>query len=220
MNRTQKMTLSASSLLLATAGAAMALPVSVQYFDTPGCDDHGPQIAIEELGTDPTVCPMDEFIDATSTTVSFPACPPMDNGTPSALVIMTNLSGRDWTDLYYVGDPETVLTNVDGQAFSNAAPGVVGNAFRIDMLGVNRSLVAESFANDGIFQAGETWEFLIQNYAHPAGLPAHALGSPDFAGASLNFPQSSGSIIAMVPAPGTLALAGFSGIAVFRRRRH
>ena len=208
--------------ILASAGVAVANPVSGTYFDTPGCDDHGPLFAYEELGTAPFF-PVDELIVATHTFVSLVPCPPMHAGLPSALVVMTNLSGRDWENLFYVANPETSLTNVDGLAFSAAAPAVPGLAFRIDSVGLNRPLISESFAADGIFSAGETWEFLIQDYTNLLGIPPDALGSLDFAGASTlvpGTPPSSGSIVAMqVPAPGVLGLIGLGGLTLLRRNR-
>jgi hypothetical protein len=208
--------------ILVSAGVASANPVFGVYNDTPGCDNHGTLLAYEELGTAP-LFPVDELIVATHTFVSLVPCPPMHAGLPSALVVMTNLSGRDWENLFYVANPETSLTNVDGLAASAAAPALPGLAFRIDSVGVNRPLISESFAADGIFSAGETWEFLIQDYTNLLGLPPDALGSLDFAGASVAIPgvaPSSGSIVAMqVPGPGVLSLIGLGGLLAARRRR-
>ncbi|MEM8835809.1 MAG: PEP-CTERM sorting domain-containing protein [Planctomycetota bacterium] len=210
--------------VFAVAGSAAAFPVSGTYEDTPGCDDHGMQFAYDELGNGP-LFPADELIDATSTIFDSTVCPPTDNGTPNALVIMTNLTGQDWQNVFYVADPETSFTNVDGVAESALAPGVKTLAMRIDMVGLNRSLIAESMTPDGIFEAGETWEFAIQNYTNTLGLAPDRLDSLDFAGASGAVAGganvSSGSIIVMdpIPAPGALALAGMSGLAIARRRR-
>jgi len=158
-------------------------------------------------------------VDATA--VMFPACPATDDPTiPNALLIMTNLSGQDWSDLYYVADPGTTISNIDGFATSAAAPGVTSAAMRIDMLGVNRSLVAESILNDGIFQAGETWEVLLQDYGNAAGFGPGEFGSLDFSGASgAAGGLSSGSIVSTIPAPGAATLAGLGGLGFLRRRR-
>lgn len=208
--------------ILVSAGVAGANPVFGTYADIQGCDDHGPLIAYEELGTGP-LFPVDELIVATHTFVSLLPCPPTHAGLPSALVVMTNLSGRDWENLFYVANPETSLTNVDGLATSAAAPAVPGLAFRIDAVGLNRPLISESFAADGIFSAGETWEFLIQDYTNLLGLPPDALGSLDFAGASVPIPgaiPSSGSIVAMqIPGPGAIGMIGLAGLFVTRRTR-
>jgi hypothetical protein len=208
-----------ASFLLISAGAAMAFPVKGTYVDGPDCDNHGPQVFQDELGEQP-LFPLDELIQADATLFPDPVCPPTDLGLPNALIIMTNLSGRDWTDLFYVADPDTNITNVDGFATSAADPAAIPTqAFRIDMLGVHRSLIAESIANDGVFQAGETWEFVLQDFTNSAGLGPADFGSLDFAGASAFSGLSSGSIVSLIPAPGAGAVAALGGFVAIRRRR-
>ena len=207
----------------ALAAAAGANPVDGRYFDGPDCDLYGARIATEELGTGP-LFPTDERIEAVATFTNDAACLPHDiPGVANALVVMTNLTGRFWNDLFYVGDVETTLTNVDGFATSDEAPppgSLLTFAFRIDSIGVNRPLVFESITADGIFEPGETWHFIIQDYGNALGLPPSALGSLDFAGGSVGDPLSSGSIVQfIVPAPGPAALAALGLIAAARRRR-
>lgn len=215
---TNRMTIAALSLAV-FAGSALANPVDGFYSDLPGCDNHGLLQAREELGTG-AAFPVDELISAVATFTNITACPTSDDpGMPNVLVVMTNLSGRDWTDLYYVGDPDTTFSNVDGIGVSAAAPGVSGLAVRLDMLGVNRSLLAESGAVDGVFSAGETWEFILQDWSNPFGLGPDMMGSLDFAGASAFDFASTGSIVQFVPAPGTSALLGLGGLVSLRRRR-
>lgn len=218
MTRSRIFGISALSLF---AGSAAAYPVNGTYVDGPGCDNHGNQLIIEELGEAP-LFPADELISVDATFTNMVACPTSHAGGPSALVIMTNLSGREWTDLYYVGDPGTSFTNVDGFASSAAAPGIEGLAFRIDALGVNRNLIAESMTADGVFEVGETWEFLIQDYANAGGVGPGEMGSLDFAGASagpVGMGLSSGSIVSLVPAPGTAGLFALGTLVAARRRR-
>lgn len=216
---TNIITITGAGTLLLCAGMAGAFPVQGQYFDGPDCDNHGPLIFYDELGTAPFF-PPDELIQAEFTFVSFPACPQTDDpAIPNALLIITNLTGRTLTDLYYVADPHTTISNVDGFGESFAAPGIVGQAFRIDQLGMNRSLIAESMNPDGVFEPGETWEILLQDYSNAFGLPASALGSLDFAGASMGDQFSSGSILLAIPAPGTGVLLGASALVACRRRR-
>jgi hypothetical protein len=63
---------------------------------------------------------------------------------------MTNLTALDFDDVWYVADPETTLTNVDGLVNGELA-------FKIDTAGINVSLIAEigGFL-PGVFEAGET----------------------------------------------------------------
>lgn len=219
MTRTRSIAATAASVLVLT-GAATANPVQGFYFDVVTKDNHGPQIAYDELGTGP-LFPQNELIIASVSPTMYSPSPLTDNGTPSALIRMTNLTGQSWTNLYYVADPETSFTNVDGVAASVLNAAVFTPAFRIDAVGLNTPLVSESIFSDGIFQPFEVWEFVIQNYTNAFGLSAADFGSLDFAGGSMGDSHSSGSIIAMtpVPTPGAMALFGMCGVCVIRRRR-
>lgn len=207
----------------ALAAPALANPVDGVYQDGPGCDNHGNLAAYEELGLAP-MFPMDELIDASATLTTMTACPVTDDGTmPNALVVMTNLSGQDWDNLFYVADPETRFSNVDGFATTDPVPNAASiftEAFRIDAVGMNRPLIAESILADGIFQAGETWEFIVQDFGNLLGFGAADLSSLDFgSGSSTNF--SAASIVAFqpIPAPGAAALFGLAGLTAAKRRR-
>ena len=201
------------------AAASFAEPIEGIYTDLPGCDDHGFLQAVEEFG-DPSVFASDEAIDHAATFTDLSACTMTDNpDEPNALVVMTNLTGRFLSDLFYVGDPETRLSNVDGVGEGGGSPGISGLAFRIDSIGANRPLVFESLTPDGIFEPGETWQFIVQDYGNLLGLAPDSFFSIGMAGDSTAIVQSSAaSIVRMVPAPGTLALLGGS-LAFARRRR-
>ena len=216
---TNKTTIALAALTLA-AGLAAANPVDGEYTDGPRCDNHGFLNAIEELGTAPFF-PQDELIDTVWTVTQQPACLASDDPTlPNALVEMTNLTGKYWDNLFYVADPETTLSNVDGFGMSYAAPGAITPAFRIDSFGANKNLVFESMAFDGIFEPGEVWAFIIQDYGNAFGLTPDLMGSLDFAGASGGDSMSTGSVVQfVVPAPGSLALLGLGGLTIARRRR-
>jgi hypothetical protein len=147
-------------------------------------------------------------------------CPTDYQGGGAVQIRMLNLTTIDWGNVWYVADPETSLSNWDelvGQV--GFSPWL---AFKIDAIGVNTPLIFESINPDGIFQAGETWEFVIQEYVNSLGAPPSAFDSLGIAAASLGWPPSSGSIIAVpVPEPSTLALAGCGAamLLAFRSRR-
>lgn len=214
-----KLSVSALTLTL-VAGVASAEPIGGTYFDLPNCDNHGPQQAVEEFG-DPLVFAPDEAIAHGFTVTQAVACPMTDDPTmPNMMVEITNLTGRFLDHLYYVGDVDTTFSNFDGGAFGAATPGVVGHAFRIDTAGFNRNLAFESLTFDGIFEPGETWRFIVQDYTNAAGIAPDSFYSIGMAGDSIVHPGSSASIVRMVPvpAPGSVVL-GLMGVAMLRRRR-
>ena len=158
---------------------------------------------------------MPEEITASDTLTDLDACFPPTFG--NTLVSMTNLTPFDFTEVWYVADPETLISNVDGLVNGE-------EAFRIDSVGINTPLVFESLVSDGIFQAGEFWDFIIDDYANTLGIPASAFSSPSLVGTLSLANTSSGSIIATrvpVPEPSTLFLfgVGLTGVAFMMRRR-
>ena len=207
----------ASVMLFATS--AIAVPVDVAFDDATTCDPLGSGQDVHELGIGAAsglpFFPPNEEISAVATFISQPACPASDNSAvPNALVAMTNLSGIDWRDVWYVADPgavATTISNVDGTV--NA-----GQAFLIDSIGANKPLISESIALNGIFEAGETWNFIIDDYFNAAGGSA----ADFFSAGRVGFPStgdpflSTGSIIAVrIPEPTTclLLLIGLGAIA-------
>lgn len=204
------------------AGGAMAERVEGPYWDVDNCDNHGDLRAVEELGN---LFPQDELIESRWTFWDPAACPASDNPQiPNVLVEMDNLTGRYWDNLFYVADWEdTLISNFDGVADDVTLPVGGWFAFRIDSVGLNRPLIFESMTPDGIFEPGETWQFIIDDYANLYGVAPSAFGSVGFAGASwVPFDpvlRSSGSIVQFVPSPGTLALLGVGGALAARRRR-
>lgn len=210
----------APAALALLAGLAAANPVQGDYVDLPQCDNHGIRTAVEELGTH-FLFPQNELIEGFSSTTQQSACPSSDDpNIPNALVTMRNLTGRSWSDLFYVADPQTTLSNFDGEAESALAIGGFTQAFRIDAVGMNQNLVFESINADGIFQPNEQWGFIIQDFFNGFGRGAHEMDALDFAFGSFGSPDSSGSIVQFsVPAPGSAALLGLGALSIVRRRR-
>lgn len=225
MPRTPNTRTSATALILAAlTSTALANPVDGRYRDmSGGCDAHGNRTAREELGTGP-LFPQDELIRADATFTQQSACPMDDDpAIPNRLVVATNLTTITWRELFYVGDVETLFSNIDGIASTDEVPppGALATfAFRIDSVGMNRPLVFESIVADGFWQPGEQWHFIVQDYANSLGLPPSLMGSLDFSGGSVGDADSAASIVQfLVPAPGStsLVLAGMSLLAARRR---
>jgi len=207
--------LTAVGVALALAVPAAAFPVDLDVENTPEQDFLWAPNRAEELGI---AFPPDENIQAYDTPTNDTACndPPGDDpAITNALVIMTNMTTRNFTDVWYVADAAwTTITNLDGKIN-------MGMAFKIDTVGVNRPLVFEDMIPDDIFQAGETWHFILQDYQNVQGLAPSAFFSMGLVGAgSDGDPTSSGSIVA-IPEPASMAVLALGGLGVLlKRRRH
>ncbi len=130
------------------------------------------------------------------------------------------LTPTAWTEVWYVADPSatTIISNFDGVV--DMAPALVdpGHAFLIDTVGFNKPLIFESGPVNGIWDPGETWHFIIDDYMNFFGAPASAFDSIGVASASAGSPPSSGSIIA-IPEPASLAMLALGGALGLLRRR-
>ncbi len=200
---------------------AYAMPVIPVIIDTPEQDvlAECPYPIYDELGNLPF--PMDEWITSSWEYTDLIAClgTPYDNPQiPNVLVTMTNMTNHVWggyyygqkTYVYYISDPETTLSNYDGLINGE-------QAFIIDRVGMNTPLVFESMTPDGVFEVGETWQFIIQDYANILGLAPSAFASFGIGMNSAGDVVSSGSILANIPEPATLILLA-AGLLAFKRK--
>ncbi len=190
-----------------------ASPVSVTSADLPGsCDPMAAlPTVVDELGTS-AAFPADERIAATFSFNNTDACVSSSSPLlPNVEVRITNLTTVSFTDLHYVADPGTGFTNFDG----------VINGFeavRIDNVGVNRPLIGE-FGGilPLVFEPGETWLFVLDDWGNAAGFGAADLGS---IGVPTGVPGdlSTGSIVAIpVPEPASLSILALGAAAMCLR---
>jgi len=208
--------LSTTAAALTLVTSAKAVEIQVYTEPDPLQDDWVLDGLVHEIGT--VNFPPNELILAYDVTwAGHIPCPYGYLGGGAAQVQIQNLTGRDWYGVYYVGDPETNLSNED--EWVGQIGFMTSKAFKIDSIGENTPLVFESMAPDNVFQNNEIWEFVIQDYFHGLGAPASALDSVGIAWASLGFPPSSGSIIAVVPEPSSMALMLLGALALLWRRR-
>ena len=197
-----------TTLILTVSGTTQAIPTEVWYEDGPQDPLVIPEYGLHELGNQlgtPTPFPNNEWIMSGWEPTELTSCFQEGNEDlpiPNALVTIQNMTGAPWLELWYVADAwdagrvETTLTNHDGWVNG-------GLAFKIDNIGLNRPLVFESMNPDLVFEPGETWVFIIQDYQNVFGLPASAFGSIGVGNLSIGDQISSGSIIA-IPAPGAI----------------
>jgi hypothetical protein len=208
---------------------AAALELQVIHANNETCDPLEVPDFVHELGlgalSEGPFPPDEEILVSEDLNVGFDACNPVVTVT-NALVHITNKTGSDFSEVWYVADPDTDLTNYDG--WVNDPNGAVPcelfgcKAFRIDSVGANKPLISESLTADGIFENDETWSFVIDDYLNTAALPPSALNSL-LVGSKSPFGPSSGSIIAVlapVPEPGALSLLALAvGALGWRLRR-
>lgn len=219
-----------AALVISILPAVLANPVQVYTEPDPRQDNWALNGEVEELGVG---FPPDENIFAQEIPWDGHIPCPQDYGgnfSANVQIEIINLTEKDWEELYYVADggefpgAGTQLSNVDEMVGDVSVPGTK-EAFKIDAVGANTPLVYESMNLDGVFEAGETWHFVIQEYANftwnglgYTQLPADALGSLGVAYASANDMVSSGSIVA-IPEPSAVVLIAMTGGAmVFIRR--
>jgi hypothetical protein len=205
--------------ICALLASSVAISVPITYVKSPNPNSHQDPLPdwTHELGLG---FPTDELITAQWSYTDYIPCTFQYQGLgPNILITMTNRSPWKWYDVTYVSDPETTITN-DDLEFVNGE-----QAFLIDYSGLNRPLLWESMTPDTVFEPGEIWEFVIQEYRNTLGMPPSAFASWNTAtgmglvgGQSGGDTISTGSIIA-IPEPATTALLGLGVLALLRRRR-
>lgn len=225
-----------TSLLLTTAtfvafsSQALAVPTQMVHMDTAQCDPLSIPTEVHEIGHQ-TEFPMDESLFPTNLgqTPFVPCTATNDPNSPEVVIDIRNTSGRVWEEVWYVADPETTITNYDGEA-NDFGFSPLQEAFRIDNdvsdpNGSHHPLISESMTPDGIWEIGESWQFVLQDYFNSQGLPPEAITSIGVGNASA-FPttgiiDSSGSIIAVtkIPEPATAMLLVLGLLGTVARRR-
>ena len=212
--------LAAGLTLMYLVSSAAAFPINIYWVDDYPQDNKWPCTPnIDEFGTNHPAGEQLTSLEYGDTTD--PACyeinPPNydDPAIPNVIVEITNVDVVGSPHLWYVADPETTFSNIDG-SIGNAGQGDAEEAFRIDSIGWNRPLIYESGVQNDRFDPGETWRFIIQDYQNSKGLAASCFGSQGIAVASAGDTCSSGSII---PEPGTLSLLALGVLALVRKRR-
>jgi len=166
------------------------------FSDDPQCDTlFGPPVSDEIgeglLGASPPFgpptgpFPSSEELDVVSQVLGvFGTCPSPNGGGIDSKIEITNLSGKAWEHVVYVSDSDNDMANYDG--FVNGE-----EAMEIDTFGTNVVLTFESIIADDIWQPGETWEFILQDFAAANLFELGSVGIAATSAASL----STGSII-------------------------
>ncbi|MEE8491344.1 MAG: PEP-CTERM sorting domain-containing protein [Acidimicrobiia bacterium] len=179
-------------------------------------------MTVEELGfgvgVPPESFPPDEFISASSSLTMTATCGVDDENTANYELTITNFTAVSFIDVWYMADSQTTISNFDGLVSG-------GQAFKIDSIGLNAPLIAESITSNGIFEPNESWTLVIQDFSAGTGGPPHQFTSVGQIGSGSpgnSADDSTGSIIAMVPEHSTALLVGLGlvGLTAVRRRRH
>ena len=193
--------------------SVFAVPISLEIAVNPagGCDPVVVPSNMHELGV-PATFPANESIGVAVVQTDLSACPADDNAqVPNWRVSISNFTGTAWTDLFFVEAGPAKHSNHDDQLIN------VANAFRIDAVGNNQPLILESLNPNGIFDVGEVWNFIVQDYQYlPVFQQPGNFNTPGLVG--VMDPQD--SIVArQVPEPSTFLLGAAGVLLIMSLRR-
>jgi len=152
---------------------------------------------------------------------------------PNLLVTIFNASFYDHKNVYFIADLDYTISNFDGwigNVLYGSPAGDAWQAFKIDSIGINQPLIYETydetfpFSLDNVFQSGEEWQFIIQDYEDYYD-PVY---SPEFGSFDIGYfsngsnDGSTGSIVAqeVVPIPGAvwLLVSGLIALTGLRKK--
>jgi len=162
---------------------AFAVLTNVVHQDNPNiCDTLVVPNLVDELGNKPAF-PNNEWIVSLHSSTNTVACT-TNQSTNNVLVSITNavMPPRSFSDLWYVVDADSSITHWNGGVGPNS-----NRAIKIDSVGINQPLVNEiGGAIAGVFEPGETWQFILDGYSGPAGasqfgsvgVPSQISGTP------------------------------------------
>jgi len=180
--------------------------------DAPPCDKLVAPVFVDEIGngalngTFPIPFPFPPFEELTSGLVS-PTSPPActtgttDAGTPNPVIFIKNevVPPTKFPLVWYVSDADTTVSNLDGFEGGSIPMFLIDSvdSFGGAGCGANCPLIFESMTLDGIWEPGETWHIILQDFTSPGALPQNlnsiGVGFPSTAS---DLPsESSGSIV-------------------------
>ena len=208
--------------LMTAVGQVGAVSTQVIHQDSLNCDPLIVPNQVDEIG-DFNIFPTGEELEALPLSQGPVVCSQSNTGLADLVVEIINRTNKTFEEVWYVANPDTDITNYDG--FVNDSGFGVGpnrhEAFRIDRLltdpgGSHHPLIAEiNGTQDGKWEPGESWQFVLQDYVNTSGLSHADINSIGVGDASpaVGIIPSSGSIIAIVPEPATcmLMVLGFVG---------